>query len=320
MIKYAFILLTVVFSNDIAKINSLKKEAAAAYKAGNYEMAAQKYSYLVDSMDVMDDQILMNLGNAYFQLKDSANAQTTYNKILPSDNRKMKSLAYQQLGVMADKPETLKDALEYFKESLKADPTNEAARYNYEIVKKKLEKQQQQQNQNQQNQDSQDNQQNKDEQNQEQNQSQDQQQGDNEEQKDQEGEKGENEEQSEQEENQENQQNQDGENSENQDQQQKGDQKQQEQEGEKKEGENKDGEEQEGEEQEGQEGEQQKGEEDEKSREERLKELKEKLEKLNISPEKANNIFESYGNKEIQYLHQLRKRSTKPKDDSKPDW
>ena len=35
----------------------------------------------------------------------------------------------------------LEEALTYFKSALKADPANEEARYNYEMVKKKLEEQ-----------------------------------------------------------------------------------------------------------------------------------------------------------------------------------
>lgn len=315
MNKFLFILLAFTFgSNDIAKINSLKKEAAQAYQNENYELAAEKYSYLVDSMEIMDDQILLNLANAYVHLNDSANAKSTYNKVVPTSNKKAKSVAYQQLGVLNDQPDNLEVALNYFKEALKADPTNKDARYNYEVVKKKLEKkkeqqeQQQNQDQNQENQEQQDKeqQQNENQENQDQKQdgeNEDQQEGNQDEQKQNQQEDGEQQDSEQKEgENQEGEQ-QEGENQEGE---------------EKKEGEQQEGEEQEGEEKEGEQSEQ--DQDGEKSEEQKLKELREKLKELNISPEKANNIFESYGNKEIQYLHQLKKRNTKPRDKTKPDW
>ena len=55
--------------------------------------------------------------------------------------------------------EGLEEALEYYKQALLADPTNEDAKYNYEFVKRQFDEQQQnQQDQNQENQDQQQNQ------------------------------------------------------------------------------------------------------------------------------------------------------------------
>merc|ERR1712000_67701 len=88
-------------------------------------------------------------------LGDTSNAMLKYQAAASNNNNKIKSIAYQQLGVMADKPETLNESLQYLKSALKADPSNEEARFNYELVKKKLEKQKEQQ-QDQQNQDKQD--------------------------------------------------------------------------------------------------------------------------------------------------------------------
>ena len=48
----------------------------------------------------------------------------------------IKSVAYQQLGVLASEQKKYPEALATFKESLKANPANEESRYNYELVKK----------------------------------------------------------------------------------------------------------------------------------------------------------------------------------------
>lgn len=175
MIKIA-ILLALLFSNnpkEIAVINKFKKEAEKAFQAGNYQTAINHYRYLLDSMNIEEDEILLNLGHSYFQSKDTVNAKDYYARASMSNDLQLRSVAYQQLGVMAKNPQTLNESLQYLKSSLKSNPKNEGARYDYELVKKLLEEQQKQQ-QDQQNQENQD-QQNQDQENQENQENQDQQ-------------------------------------------------------------------------------------------------------------------------------------------------
>jgi len=156
--KSYLILILVLLSTDpreIAKINSLKKEAEKAYLSGDFELAKSKYTYLTDSLEVDDDQVNLNLGHAYFQLGDTTGAKLNYGKVGASDNNALKSIAYQQLGVMSKDAGKLEESLQQLKSAIKADPTNRDAIYDYEVVKKQLEEQKQQQ-QDQQNQDQQD--------------------------------------------------------------------------------------------------------------------------------------------------------------------
>lgn len=199
------ILLTVFLTDpkEVAKVNSLKKEAEQAYLSGDYELALSKYTLLRDSMEVEDPAINLNLAHAHYNLGDTAGAKLAYNKLTSSSNKKLKSVALQQLGVMSKDAGKLEEALQQLKSSIKADPTNQEARYNYEVVKKLLEDQKQQQQQNQdQNQD----QQNKDGEDENQQQKQDQKQEG--EQENKENQKGENQEKSEEEQQKEEQQNQ----------------------------------------------------------------------------------------------------------------
>lgn len=165
--KTYLILLLALISNDprdIAKINSLKKEAERAYLNGDYELAAAKYSILSDSLELEDDQIKLNLAHSYFHLGDTTGAKLNYGKVGISSDRNLRSIAYQQLGVMSKQAKKYEEALQQLKSSIKADPTNREAVYDYEVVKKLLEEQKQQQQQDQQNQD----QQNQDQQDQDQ--------------------------------------------------------------------------------------------------------------------------------------------------------
>ncbi len=126
---------------EIGKINSLKSEAKQAYKKGDFETAINKYRYLVDSLNVTEEEVLLNLANAYFQANDTTHTFMSYQPLTQSANGKIRSVAHQQMGVLANRESKFEEALASFKQALKADPTNEDARYNYEMVKKKLEEQ-----------------------------------------------------------------------------------------------------------------------------------------------------------------------------------
>lgn len=141
---------------EIAKINSIKKEAESAYLSGDYELAIAKYNLLTDSIGLDDDQIKLNLGHAHFHLGDTSGAKMNYGKVGSSTNNKLRSIAYQQLGVMSKEAGKLEPALQQLKSAIKADPSNKDAIYDYEVVKKLLEdqkKQEEEQKQDQENKD-----------------------------------------------------------------------------------------------------------------------------------------------------------------------
>lgn len=149
--KAAVLLVIALLFTDldkIGKINTAKSEAKKAFLSGDFETAAKKYRYLVDSLGVTEDEVRANLAAAYYQLKDTANALNTYSQIAQSPNARIRSVANQQLGVMADTKGKLEEALNYFRQALKAAPENQEARYNYEVVKKKLAEQKKKDNKN----------------------------------------------------------------------------------------------------------------------------------------------------------------------------
>ena len=123
----------------IGKVNRAKTKAREAYTAGNYNVAIETYRYLVDSLEVNEDEIVLNLANAYFLTKDTAQAFTHYQSLTGSEKGEVRSKAQQQLGIMNYRNSKLEEALLNFKQAIKADPLNGQARYNYEMLKRKLE-------------------------------------------------------------------------------------------------------------------------------------------------------------------------------------
>ena len=271
--RYLIVYILLVFFtddiNEIATINRVKDEAAKAFNDGDYGEAIKNYSFLYDSLGENNDKILLNLSNAYFKAQDTSNAQFHYAKLTESGDKSVKSIAHQQLGILATNTGKYDVALEEFKNSLRADPGNNDARYNYELLKRLMEENQQQQQQNQ-------DQQNKDQQNQDQ---QDQNQDQEQQQQDQENEE---EQEQDQQQNQQNPQ---------QEQEQQEEQKQQEQQ-----------------------------ESEEENQEEEVQPQPQETEEMEISEEMAKMILEALRNNEIQYIQQNKKKASKPKDNSKPDW
>lgn len=279
--RYVVILLLTLVLTDpikIRKINSAKAEAKDAFQAGDYAKAVSKYRYLVDSLGVNEDEVLLNLAHAYYLQKDTAHAMPGYQSLQSSTKASIASKANLHVGLMANQRGKAEEALALFKQAVKADPTNEEARYNYEMLKKKLDEQKKKEEE----------QQKKDQQNKDQDQKQDQQ---------------------------------------NKDQQKQEQQQKEQQEKEKKEQEEKQKQEQQKKDQEQKEKEQQ---EKEKQEQEQEKEEKEKQDKPNMDPkkredmkiseEKAQMILEAMKNQEKQYLQQNRRKATKARDRSKPDW
>lgn len=283
--KYA-VLIVLVFLIDpgkIGKVNNAKSEAKKAYQAGEYETAVRQYKTLIDSLGVKEDEVSMNLAHSYFHLNDTLNANNAYLPLTNSNNSKIKSVANLQLGVMANRLGKFEEALNYFKNALKADPTNEEARFNYEIVKKKLEEKKKQEEQQQQNKD-----QKKDDQKKE-----DEKKDEKKDQKD---------------------------NKDNKDE-KKDDQKKDEKE--KKDKDQKDQKSKEQEEKDKQQKEeQQKKEEEQKEKDKKdiPPSVSDKLKEMKMSEDKARMVLEAMKNQEVQYLQQNKRKATKPKTKGKPDW
>lgn len=249
---------TLLFTDPLRvnKINRHKLLASQAYAAGHYQQAAQHYQYLVDSLGVLEDGVLLNLGHSYFMLGQPDKAAIAYSAAAALADKPLQSVAHQQLGVLANRAGKHQEALQHFKQALMANPQNEDARYNYELLIKKLkDPNQQQQNQ----------QQDKPEQNnpqQEQQHKQEQQNGQSQNQpKDQQKQKPQQNPQQEQ--------------------------------------------------QQGNTPAQRDGRQEEAGTAEK---------KSNIDPQKAREILENMRNREVQYLQQQKRKATKPRDKSKPDW
>ncbi|GAB3196792.1 tetratricopeptide (TPR) repeat protein [Pontibacter aydingkolensis] len=122
----------------ISQVNEYAATAAKAYNNQQYQEAIVAYEYLLNDLEVKDDQIRLNLAHAYYNDNRLTQALEQYRLLADHQAMHLRSVVHLQLGNIATKQKKYKQALALYKQALIAEPENEAARYNYELLKKFL--------------------------------------------------------------------------------------------------------------------------------------------------------------------------------------
>lgn len=154
--------------------------ALREYNAGKYDQALKEYERLLQK-NADDPRLHFNAGTAAYRNQKFEEASKQFNATLASPDLKLQGLAYYNEGNALyhlgegnpdskKRTETWEKALQDYQSTMKLNPQDADAKFNYEFVKKRLEELKQQQQQSQQN--KQDQQQNQDQQKQDQNQNQ----------------------------------------------------------------------------------------------------------------------------------------------------
>lgn len=136
-----FLILLVWFWNNrsldqISRNNVARKDAEVAYLAADYKQAVDRYTYLTHTLTVPDPAIQLNLGHAYFRLGAYEQARKQYAALLQLDKPDLSAIAAIQLGVIACVQRDSATALGLFRQALLIDPNSEAARYDFELIRK----------------------------------------------------------------------------------------------------------------------------------------------------------------------------------------
>jgi len=118
------------------EIRRFKEQASAAFRQGRYDEALVFYRHLYDRLNIGEEEVLINLAHCYFIQRNSKQATALYQIACRSPNYQVRSLAWQQLGVLAYRTRRYEWAGVCFKNALKSNPANDDARYNYELTRK----------------------------------------------------------------------------------------------------------------------------------------------------------------------------------------
>ena len=138
MIFLMKIILLIILSDRIDKINSLTKAAEESFKNENYLESIENYRLLIDSFDYSNEKLYLNLAHSHLLSEDTLNAIENYNYASLTNNLKIKSIALKQIGNINERNNKLEEALSFYRESIIADNQNNDSKFNYELVKKKL--------------------------------------------------------------------------------------------------------------------------------------------------------------------------------------
>jgi alpha-galactosidase/6-phospho-beta-glucosidase family protein len=127
----------------VARINAAKKQAETLYNDKAYSEAFQAYRMLTDSFKIQEQSVWLNMGHAAFMAGKLKESEPAYQQALKGQNTFLKSVAAQQLGLASLAANDKDKAIARFKEALLFNPTNEVARYNYELALKQKKKEEQ---------------------------------------------------------------------------------------------------------------------------------------------------------------------------------
>ncbi len=158
---------------ESAVISQAMKDQKRYYNTGDYKLAFTVSEFLVDSLKVTQDEVRLNYANAgylcamrdstrgihvnptdtiagdiknYFTYMDAA-VTTVKNLAEGSTRSDISSVAYNHMGVLLckklgegeDEEKVLEEASGYFRNALEQDSDNEMARFNYELIRRKIE-------------------------------------------------------------------------------------------------------------------------------------------------------------------------------------
>ena len=141
MTKFLFLPL-ILLSGYIFGPEPFEVTAVKLWKEKKYKEAREYFEKALESRADQSNVMSFNLGQCLNQLDSVILADESFNRAEDAPDKKVSSMAYNNRGVFKVNDKKLEESLEFFKDALRKDPSNEEARYNYELIKKYLEKQQ----------------------------------------------------------------------------------------------------------------------------------------------------------------------------------
>lgn len=115
-----------------------------AYKAGNYDLAREKYQAATLAYGKQTAMASFALGNTLYQQKQFDKAAKAYEQVLnsPQATQEQKAEVYHNIGNIAMQAKEYEKAIEAYKQALIHNPMDDDTRYNLVLAQKQLQKQQ----------------------------------------------------------------------------------------------------------------------------------------------------------------------------------
>ncbi len=123
---------------NVSERNRLKIEAGTAFLKKNYVLARDKYQSLANISFNLEPEARLNMAHSYFYTQDTSRALLEYKRLLRVSDEQVFTGALIQIAVINAMQKDSITAMQLFKEALQKNPDNLTARYNYELLKKRL--------------------------------------------------------------------------------------------------------------------------------------------------------------------------------------
>jgi len=123
--------------------NVAVQKAQVAYSRRDFAEAARYYQAAVDEFGAKEDAVVLNLAHACWRAGQSAQARTYYGQLLTSPTPAVRSVAQQQLALLATQRNEYAQAVGLLRQALLSNSHNAGARYNYELLRDYLARRQQ---------------------------------------------------------------------------------------------------------------------------------------------------------------------------------
>lgn len=133
----------------VTRLNNAIKAAEKSYSEANYTQSVADHLVLVNDFQYSSSELDFDLGLSHHYSEKPDEALTHYDQATQSPNKKLASFAFNQSGVITGNKKEYEAALSKFQSALIKDPTNEQARYNYEMLARWLQRDEERKNQDQ---------------------------------------------------------------------------------------------------------------------------------------------------------------------------
>jgi len=126
-------------------LHDATKEGLNLYEKEKYQEALEAFGQGRE-VDAENPVLAFDVGNTLLQMGKLDEALQEFQKALRTEDKKLKSRIYYNMGNAGFKKQDFQKSLEYYRSSLLLDPTQKDAKKNLELALKKLQQQKQQKN------------------------------------------------------------------------------------------------------------------------------------------------------------------------------